>query len=127
MSSTPSTTTKFAYGRKLLNAGISGIHAGHQSFNPELATALITSSAEESLKLAAIGMGLGVLPAIILRRGRRATSAVVFGALGGALGFCAGFSWRTRKLTSSLAHSAIHEVQRVKDEHWLETHPIDFA
>jgi hypothetical protein len=48
-------------------------------------------------------------------------------AFGGALGFCASFSWKTLKLASSLAHSAIHEVHRVQDEHWLETNPIDYA
>ncbi len=126
MSSTVS-TTRLAYGRKLMSAGISGVRSGHQSFDPQRASALINSSAEESLKLAAVGACLGMLPAIMMRRPSRGKSAVVFGALGGALGFCAGFSWKTRKLSSSLAHSAIHEMQRVKDERWLETNPIDYA
>ncbi len=126
MSSTVS-TTRLAYGRKLMSAGISGVRSGHQSFDPQRASALINSSAEESLKLAAVGACLGMLPAIMMRRRSRGKSAVVFGAFGGALGFCAGFSWKTRKLSSSLAHSAIHEMQRVKDERWLETNPIDYA
>jgi hypothetical protein len=127
MNPTLSTTTRLAYGPKLVSAGISGVRTGHQSFDPQLASALINSSAEESLKSAAIGACLGMLPAIMIRRHSRGKSAVVLGALGGALGFCAAFSWKTRKLTSSLAHSAIHEVHRVQDEHWLETNPIDYA
>ena len=127
MNTTLSTTTRLAYGRKLVSAGISGVRTGHQSFDPQLASALINSSAEESLKLAAIGACLGMLPAIMMRRHSRGKSAVVLGALGSALGFCAAFSWKTRKLTSSLAHSAMHEVHRVTDEHWLETNPIDYA
>jgi hypothetical protein len=122
-----STTKRLTYGRKLVNAGIEGVRTGHQSFDPKLASALITDSAEESLKLAAIGACLGMLPAIMVRRHSRGKIAVAFGALGSALGFCAGFSWKTRKLTSSLAHSAMHEVHRVQDEHWLETNPIDYA
>ncbi len=127
MSSTQSTTTRLAYGRKLMSAGISGVRTGHQTFDPQRASTLITSSAEESLKLAAVGACLGMLPAILIRRHSRGKSAVVLGALGGALGFCAGFSWKTRKLTFSLAHSAMHEVHRAQDEHWLEANPIDYA
>ena len=127
MSSNLSSTTRLAYGRKLVSAGLSGVRTGHQTFDPQLASALINASAEESLKLAAIGACLGLLPAIIMQRRSRGKSAVVLGALGSALGFCVGFSWKTRKLTSTLAHSAMHEVHRVRDEHWLETNPIDYA
>lgn len=122
-----STTTKLTYGRRLVSAGISGVRTGHQSFNPQVASALINNSAEESLKLAAIGACLGMLPAMMMRGRSRHKSAVACVALGSALGFCASFSWKTRKLTSRLAHSAMHEVYRAQDEHWLETNPIDYA
>jgi hypothetical protein len=127
MNPTPSTMTRLAYGRKLVNAGISGVRTGHQSFNPQLASTLINNSAGESLRLAAIGACLGMLPAIMMRGRSRHKRAVACMALGSALGFCASFSWKTRKLTSSLAHSAMNEVHRVQDEHWLETNPIDYA
>jgi hypothetical protein len=120
-------TTRLAYGRKLVSAGIAGVRNGHQSFDPQTASALINASAEESLKLAAIGACLGMLPAMMIRGRSRHKSAVVCVAVGSALGFCASFSWKTRKLASSLAHSALHEVHRVRDEHWLETNPIDYA
>jgi hypothetical protein len=119
--------TRLAYGRKLVNAGIAGIRSGRENFNPQRASALVTSSAEESLKLAVMGACLAVLPACLMRRRPRVSTALILGAAGSALGFCAGFSWKTRKLTSSLAHSAAREVRRVKDEHWLETNPIDYA
>jgi hypothetical protein len=127
MNTTLLTTRKLAYGRKLVNAGVSGVRTGYRKFDPQQTSALIASSVDKSLKLAALGVCLGMLPALILRRNARGKNAVVFGALGGALGFCAGFSWRTRKLTSSLAHSAIHEVHLAQDQHWLETNPIDYA
>ncbi len=119
--------TRLAYGRKLVNAGISGIRTGRENFDPQRASALVSNSAEESLKLALVGACLGILPACLMRRRSRFSSALVLGVAGSALGFCAGFSWKTRKLTSSLAHSAMREVRRVKDEHWLETNPIDYA
>jgi len=128
MNRTTPATTKLAYGRRLVNAGISGIRTGRENFDPQRASALVSNSAEESLKLAVVGACLGILPACLMRRrSSRLSSALVLGAAGSALGFCAGFSWKTRKLTSTLARSAVREVRRVKDEHWLETNPIDYA
>ena len=119
--------TRLAYGRKLVNAGISGIRTGRENFDPQRASALVSNSAEESLKLALVGACLGILPACLMRRRSRLSSALVLGVAGSALGFCAGFSWKTRKLTSTLARSAVREVRRVKDEHWLDKNPIDYA
>ena len=122
-----STSDTLSYGRKLVNAGISGVRSGHKDFPPEKASALVTNSAEESLKLALLGTCLGALPAALLTRRSRGSNALLFGITGGLVGFLAGFSWKTRTLSSSLAHSAMHEVRRVKDEHWLEANPIDYA
>ncbi len=119
--------TRLAYGRRLVKAGISGIRTGRENFDPQRASALVSNSAGESLKLAVAGACLGILPAFLIRRRSRLASALVLGAAGSAIGFCAGFSWKTRKLTSTLAHSAVREVRRVKDEHWLDKNPIDYA
>lgn len=127
MTHVSSTPNQSSYGRKLVNAGISGIRSGYQDFDPALASALVASSAEESLKLALTGACLGLVPAVLLARRSRTANSIVFGTLGSVLGFVVGFSWKTRPLTSKLAHSAFHEVRRVKDEHWLETNPIDYA
>ena len=124
---TDSATSTFTYGRKLVNAGLRGVRNGRDTFDPQLASALVKSSAEESLKLAALGACLGMLPALLVRGRRRTATAVACGAVGSALGFCAGFSWKTRGLTSTLAHSAMREVRRVNDERWLEKHPVDYA
>jgi hypothetical protein len=123
---TTSTIDRLSYGRKLVDAGIAGIRAGHKDFDPAKASSLMAHSAEESLKLAALGACLGVLPSLLQRRSRVA-HAMIFSTIGGLLGFTAGFSWKTRRLTSSLAHSAMHELHRVQDEHWLEANPIDYA
>lgn len=120
-------TTTVEYGRKLVNAGVTGLRNGHKDFDVERANALLVRSAEESLQMAVAGACLGLVPAYVLARRSRATNALVFGLLGSALGFVAGFSWKTRDLSTSLAHGALREMGRVKDERWLEHHPIDYA
>jgi hypothetical protein len=119
--------TTVGYGRKLIGAGVTGLRTGHREFDPAKANALVSRSAQESWPFALAGACLGIAPACILARRSRAANSVVFGALGGVLGFLAGFSWKTRELSSTLAHSAVLEVGRVKDEHWLEKNPIDYA
>jgi len=47
--------------------------------------------------------------------------------LGGAVGLAAAFAWESRHLTASVAGSALKNMGRARDEHWLSTHPIDYA
>jgi hypothetical protein len=49
------------------------------------------------------------------------------GLLGGAIGFGAALVWQSRCLAASVAHGAFRNMGRVRDEHWLERHPIDYA
>jgi hypothetical protein len=127
MDSSTSTASRFTYGRKLINAGISGIRTGRQDLGPRSVSNCMVAATPDSLKLAAIGACLGFLPGLLVRRRSRVSTAVALAAAGSALGFCAGFTWKTRKVTSSLAQSALSEVRKVKDERWLERHPIDYA
>jgi len=122
-----STTNTLAYGRKLINASISGIRNGRDDLGYNSVSNCMLEAVPDSLKLAAVGACLGVLPAVLTKRRSRVSTMIAFGAACGALGFVAGFTWKTRKVTSSLAHSALREVRKVNDEHWLERHPIDYA
>jgi hypothetical protein len=122
-----STADRIAYGRKLVNAGISGIRKGPTTLDGESVSALVADSARDSLKLAVAGACVGLLPSCLTGRRPRWSSALALGALGSAVGFSVGFAWKTRKVASSLAHSAAKELHRVGDEHWLEMNPIDFA
>jgi hypothetical protein len=47
--------------------------------------------------------------------------------LGSAIGFCAGFAWGTRELTGSMGRASLKQMGAVRDQHWLERHPIDYA
>ena len=128
MNHAESLTSTVNYGRKLVNAGIAGIRAGQESgLAGRSLSELAAGSARGSLKLAAAGACLALLPACFPRRRRHFGTALAMGALGGTLGFFAAFSWKTRKVTSSLAQSALKQIHKVSDEHWLQGHPIDYA
>ena len=123
-----STTSRVRYGRKLVNAGFSGIRSGQDTARgDQRLSALAAKAAQSSISLAAVGACVGLLSSCLMRRRSRTSSAVVLGALGSAIGFFAGFGWKTRSVTSSVAHSTARELRRARDEHWLELNPIDYA
>jgi len=47
--------------------------------------------------------------------------------LGGAIGFSAGMAWKNRGVTGSAVSEALSSMGKVRDEHWLDRHPIDYA
>jgi hypothetical protein len=52
---------------------------------------------------------------------------ITCGALGCVVGFGAGVAWDNRRLAASIASAAMRNIGRVRDEHWLDRHPIDYA
>ena len=47
--------------------------------------------------------------------------------IGGTVGFGIGLVWQTRSLAASMASEIFESIEKVRDEHWLEKHPIDYA
>ena len=121
-------TGNIRYGKSLVNAGITGIRSGQDAARGERRLSKVASDAAQgSLMLAAVGACAGLLTSCLFHRDKRISRALALGSVGSTLGFLAGFSWKTRDVTSSVAHSAAREVRRARDEHWLELHPIDYA
>jgi hypothetical protein len=60
-------------------------------------------------------------------RHRSTCKALAYGVFGGAIGFGAGIAWKSRRLGESMVSSAWKNIGRVRDEHWLEKNPIDYA
>jgi len=128
MDHSQSVTSSYRYGRKLVSAGINGVRSGQDSARGEQTLSTIAvDAAQGSLPLAALGACVGLLSACLLRRRNRLSTAIVLGGVGSALGFFAGFSWKTRNVTSSVARSTAQQLRRTRDERWLELHPIDYA
>ena len=49
------------------------------------------------------------------------------GAPGGAVGFAAGFAWSSYTFAETRARGALTYVAALRDQHWLNSHPIDHA
>jgi len=115
-----------AYGRRLVSSGLEGARSGREAFLHGGALApYIRSSLRNALGPAAIGVCLGILDS--LPKKRCASRAVGFAMIGGIAGFGIGLVWQTRRLAARMACEVFESVERVRDEHWLEKHPIDYA
>jgi hypothetical protein len=116
------------YGRRLFNSGIEGARSGQEAFlNGKSLTPFLSESVRSALKPAALAACIGVLSSYPGYRQKSITRALAYGLLGGAIGLGAGLVWESRRLTASVAGSALRNIGRVRDERWLTKHPIDYA
>ena len=112
------------YGRTILRAGIKGLRRAEESLLEHDSKQYIADSAREAMISAALGAGLAAVESEINHRRRRQLARIL---ACGSLAFCADFVWRTRNMSSQFMHSAAKEIARVRDQHWLEANPIDYA
>ncbi|MFZ0802536.1 MAG: hypothetical protein WBQ09_12920 [Terriglobales bacterium] len=116
------------YGRDILHSGIEGARSGREAFlQGESITPLLGESVRGALRPAVLGACIGVLGSYPGYREKSFGRALAFGLLGGVLGLGAGVMWESRHLTASAAGSALRNIGRVRDQHWLSRHPIDYA
>lgn len=115
------------YGRKVLDAGLEGTRSGREAFlNRTPLTPYLNNSVRKALTPAAIGTCIGVC-AGVANRNRSVGRILTFALLGGAIGFVAGLTWERRRLIASELSAARKRIDSVRDEHWLERNPIDYA
>lgn len=116
------------YGRKLLDSGLEGARSGEGEFlQGEPLAPFLQASARLALEPATIGVFLGVLSSCAGNREKSASKTLLYGLLGGVIGFGVGVAWGSRRLAASVASSAFESMGKVRDEHWLENNPIDYA
>ena len=116
------------YGRELLHSGIEGARSGREAFlNGESLTPFLGDSVRSALKPAVVGACLGVLGSRPGSREKSVSRALGYGLLGGVLGFGAAVIWESRCLAASVTGGALKNIGKVRDEHWLTKHPIDYA
>jgi len=116
------------YSRDVFHSGIEGARSGREAFlNGESITPFLSETARKALKPAALGACIGVVGSYPGSRQKPTIITLAYGLLGGAIGFFAGLVWESRHLTASAAGGALKSMGRVRDEHWLTKHPIDYA
>jgi hypothetical protein len=116
------------YGLRVLDSGLEGAHSGEEAYlNGKPFTPSFSDSVRKAVKPAALGALLGVLTSCPGNRQRSVSRTMAFGLVGGAIGFVASLLWENRRLTASVASGALKNIAKVRDEHWLEKHPIDYA
>jgi len=116
------------YGRELAGSGLQGASHGRAAFlNGGPISPFLADANQHALKLAALGACVGVLGGYLARKRQPAVRTIACGALGGAVGFAAGFAWSSHTLAESVARGALTNVAATRDQHWLKRHPIDYA
>ena len=115
------------YGRKILDSGLEGARSGREAFlsGRDLAPYL-GESVRKALIPAAVGVCIGVLGSYAGDRRRSIGELLTFGLLGGVMGFGTGVAWESRRLTASAANGVLRNIHKVRDEHWLEKHPVAY-
>ena len=119
--------SEMAYSRRLLEAGLKSATAApagapNATLAPELARA-----ARGAWVPAMIGAAVGILAVYSARKSRSGRGALLAGLIGGACGFGGGVAWSSRAATSSAVRHAAKNIGAVRDEHWLQKHPIAYA
>jgi hypothetical protein len=124
MKASPSLKCDITYISHLTKAVFDGLTSAPKGTASRGFTPILTATAWTPT---AIGAAVGVLSARLSRRHRSGYRVAVGGLVGSALGFGAGVAWTSRDFTGAVARSTIQKVNSVRDAHWLERNPIDYA
>jgi len=115
------------YTRKLVHSAAEGARSGEGAFlNGEPLAPQVNQWARSALVPALLCGFLGALTGWSTAR-RRPMRTIAHGVIGCAVGFGAGFTWKSRRLGASMASSAWKNLGNARDEHWLERNPINYA
>jgi hypothetical protein len=115
------------YGRELVDSGIEGATNSRRTFlHGAPLSPYLSDVNRDALKLATFGVCIGLLGGFLGGR-RKPVRAIACGALGGAVGFAASFAWSSHTLAETVARGALKNMSAVRDQHWLKSHPIDYA
>jgi len=128
MSVSETIKSNFAYGKELVGSGIEGANdARKAAFESAETTDMVTAAAQESWQAAAIGAMVGAIFGVLADDRKPVRGVIAGGLLGAAAGFAGSFAWKTRPLTNAMAREAGKRIGAVRDEHWLETNPVNYG
>jgi hypothetical protein len=120
--------SEFEYGRKVMHSALEGARHGEDAFlKGRPLSPFLAEGVRDALKPAAVGACIGLLGSYPGDHRGSIGRALAFGLVGWVIGLGAGVAWKTRGLTECVASNALRNIGKVRDEHWLERHPIDYA
>jgi len=121
-------TDSLDYGRKLVNSGLEGAREGEEEFlHGDRLGPFLSHSARHAWKHAAVGACIGAVGGYFEKERHSPWRAAGFALLGGLIGFGAGLAWESRGLGRCIFCDAAKSIKKVRDEHWFEKNPIDYA
>lgn len=121
----PTLKSEAVYAREIVKAGFDAATSTRKT--PGENSPSLARVSQGALAPAALGAAVAILGVYLARKGRSGNAAVVGGLVGCALGFTGGVAWGTRARTRVAARNALHNVQAVRDAHWLEKNPVAYA
>ncbi len=118
-----------AYSKALIESGIEGAKEARKTVlvPEERSTDMVAAAAQEAWQAATIGVLAGAILGVLTDDRRPLRGVITGGLLGAVLGFGGSFAWKTRPLTSAMAHQASKRIGTVRDDHWLSKHPINYG
>jgi hypothetical protein len=120
--------SEVGYGEELVrSAVVGGRSARDKALAPQPAGLVLARLARTSLPRAAVGASIGVLASYSRNKHWSKRDAALFGLLGAVIGFGANMVLGTREITGETVRGAMGSVRTVRDAHWLEKNPIDYA
>jgi hypothetical protein len=120
--------SRLQYGRALVNSGMEGLRHGRVAhLQRQPLYGVLSDSARGAIGLAAIGTCAALVGTCLAGRRARNVRAVGYGVAGSVIGLAVALAWKTRDLTASMGRSALREMNTVRDQRWLQNHPIDYA
>ena len=116
------------YGQRILSSGLEGARSGQEAFlRGRSFTPFLSESVHKAWKPCMVGACIGLLGSISGSRHKSISRVLRCGFMGGAIGMGFGIAWNGRGLTESITSNALRNIAKVRDENWLESHPIDYA
>ena len=120
--------TNLAYGKELVESGLQGAKEGRRTVQEsETQQAIVSVAARESWQAATLGAVAGALFGVLTDERKPLRGVLAGSLLGAVVGFGGSFVWKTRPLTSAMAHGAGKRIGRARDKHWLTGHPVNYG
>ena len=117
-----------AYSKELVESGIEGANEARKTALASKETAhMVTAAAQDSWQSATVGVLAGAIFGALMDDRKPVRGVLTGGILGALAGFGASFAWKTRPLTSAMAHGAGKRIGSAQDKHWLNKHPVNYG